>query len=337
MNAASLAMALLSGACMTLVAACGGGGPSSTPTIGSTTSPVVAEPTPTPDLPTVTPTLSPGQGVQTLCLGVQQSYPEIEEEFFLPIAETLQRILVGLGVQVVAEGTPCDATLTIALIGNPLGTAYGSRYFCYTGAEVDGQMTLTTPGSAPLTVPIDEREPMMSGVIYSCPSKTEAPFHIVWRKAVLDALANLSPPHEVFVQALSDEDYWVRFYAARALGEIGPEEGVVPALIQALGDEERAVRENAAWSLGKIGREAVDAVPALAQALGDEHQWVREAAACALRDIGPEAVEAVPALIQALEDEDLPVGHPAAEALEAITGQDFGEDADRWRQWWEEQ
>jgi len=64
----------------------------------------------------------------------------------------------------------------------------------------------------------------------------------------------------------------------------------------------------------------------------------RSAAAFALGGIGPEAKEAVPALIKALgEDQDADVRKYAAWALEAITGQDFGEDAARWQRWFEEQ
>lgn len=230
-----------------------------------------ADATPTPE---ATPTLSPVQAVETICLEVQQSYPDIEEEVSEPIAETVRDILAGLGLQVVSEGTPCDATLTFALTGEALSAFYGPvpPDRCYTGAEVNGQMTLTMPGRAPLTLPISERKRPTQGLITDCPTKVHAPFDWVWPRPVLDGLASLWPPPQVFVQALGDED----------------------------------------WD-------------------------VRRAAALALRDIGPDAKEAVPALIQALGDEGSGGRLPTALALEAITGQDFGEDAERWQQWWEEQ
>ena len=94
-------------------------GPTPTPT---------SSPTPTP-LPTVTPTPLPVQApgweegtVHTLCLKIEQSYPEIEREFSQPIADTAQRILARVGLQVVAQGSACDAALTIALISTEART-----------------------------------------------------------------------------------------------------------------------------------------------------------------------------------------------------------------------
>ena len=299
-----------------------------------------------------TPTLSPLQNVQTLCLEVQQSYPEIEEEVFKPIAETVRHILAGLGLQVVAEGTACDATLTFAVTGKALGETYtgAGRPLCYTGAEVNGQMTLTVPGRAPLTLPISERKPPRSGVISVCPDEADAPFDSVWPKAVLDGLASLWPPPQVILQALEheepsvrnaaalalkrgeiglegarevisaltqaleDEDSSVREVAVRAMRNIGPEEGVVSPLIQAMKDEDSSVREAAVRAMGQIGPEE-GVVPALIQALADEESSVRKAAALALADIGPEAKDAVPALTEALEDEDGGVRAAAETAL----------------------
>ena len=111
----------------------------------------------------------------------------------------------------------------------------------------------------------------------------------------------------------------------------------IPALIRALADQSPEVRQAVAEALGTIGLQISDVVPALAQALADQNIAVREAVAEALRIIGPQAMEAVPALIQALADQSPEVRQAVAEALKAITGQDFGLDAERWRQWWEGQ
>jgi hypothetical protein len=45
----------------------------------------------------------------------------------------------------------------------------------------------------------------------------------------------------------------------------------------------------------------------------------------------------VPALIRALGDPEKEVAAQAANSLHLITGQDFGQDAARWQQWWAEQ
>lgn len=273
---------------------------------------------------------------------MEQYYPEIEEEFSLPIAYYVEYILTGLGFQVVGEGASCDATLTITLTGKALGRSYavigktGSYEYCYTGAQVNGQMTLTLRGRAPLALPIIGRKDPDPFLTFSCPGKNGAPFRSVWQDALLDGLAQLWPP-QVFILALGDEDKYVRQVAAGALGAMGPEAvEAVPALIQALGDEDIFVRDGAAGALGAIGPEAKEAVPALIEALRNA-DVPRSSAAWALGAIGPEAWDAVPVLIEALGDEDIYVRMRAAEALKKITGKDFSEDADAWQEWWEEQ
>lgn len=433
----------------------------------STPTPTLPPPPTLPPTPTPTPfpVQAPGWGevtVHTLCLEVEQSYLEIEGKSPEPIAETVRRILARVGLQVVAEGAPCDATLTLTLTGWALGTEYMGGAYCYTGAEVSGEMLLTVPGHASLTLPVSAiRRPLGIIAVEDCHREAiDAPFEEVWSEALFGGLAQLWGPqvpiqalgdenedvragatralgkigseaipalvqalgnedknvHEAaakalgaigpeavpaliqamgdedevvrraaaeavgwigqeaveaippLIQALEDEDSSVRWAAAVALGNIGPEEGVVPALIQALEDENSDVRKVAAGALERIGPEAVDAVPALIQALEDESVQVRKAAVGALGGIGPEegvvlaltqaledehadvrwaaikALErigpeegAVPALIQALGDEERQVRKAAAGALETITGQDFGEDADRWQEWWEKQ
>jgi HEAT repeat protein len=73
------------------------------------------------------------------------------------------------------------------------------------------------------------------------------------------------------------------------------------------------------------------------QALGHRSEYARAAAADALGEFGSQAWDAVPALIEALGDEHGGTRSSGARALRDITGQDFGEDADRWRDWWEQQ
>jgi len=97
------------------------------------------------------------------------------------------------------------------------------------------------------------------------------------------------------------------------------------------------VRSGAANALGWIEPDASEAVPALIQALGDESQYVRSAAADALGEFGSQARDAVPALIEALGDEYSGLRSSAARALRDVSGQDLGEDRDRWQQWWEQQ
>jgi HEAT repeat protein len=167
------------------------------------------------------------------------------------------------------------------------------------------------------------------------------------RITAAETLCGLEPEISVpaLLQALRDtEDASVRSEIVGVLGRIGPEDGVAPALIETLlHDKDREVRGHAAVVLGKgIGPEE-GVVPALIQAMVDDpsSHW---AVAEGLTGIGPPAEEAVPALIDALDecasDNDLACDverSAIVRALQAITGQDFAEDASAWREWWEEQ
>ncbi len=67
----------------------------------------------------------------------------------------------------------------------------------------------------------------------------------------------------------------------------GEAEQVVPALIEALQDENVYVRRDAARALGSFGEQAKPAVPALQTAQRDREASVRSAAAVALERIDP--------------------------------------------------
>jgi HEAT repeat protein len=285
----------------------------------TTTPPPTATPLPTPTpTPTPLPLQAPdseGVTLHTVCLEVEQSYPEIENKTPERIADAAQRVLSGLGLLVVAPGTPCDATLTVALTGKALGAEYsGGEKYCYSGARMGGQMALALPERAPLTLPIEGELPSPFAISFCPEEPAHAPFAKAWSQALLGGLAELWGP-QVFIQALTDESVRMGEAAAHALAEIGPQAvDAVPALLQALMNEEEdsGRRQAASDALGAIGSEAV---PALVQALADEDERVRNAAARALKDVGPQAVDAVPALIQALGDPDDDVSMAAASAL----------------------
>jgi len=72
---------------------------------------------------------------------------------------------------------------------------------------------------------------------------------------------------------------------------------------------------------------------------GLESGYVRKTAVAVVEGMGPQAMEAVPALIDILEDVLSMMWIPGSQierTLEAITGQDFGDQPDLWRQWWAE-
>ena len=133
------------------------------------------------------------------------------------------------------------------------------------------------------------------------------------------------------INALSfPDDHNVRFEAASALGEVGDSRCIEP-LIEALDDSER-VKEVAIRSLGKIGDQ--QAIPPLVEALQDQNWEIRSMAARSLGTIGDES--AVEPLINALEKESESVSWYIVQALSNITGEDFIQDADEWKAWFEQ-
>ncbi len=122
---------------------------------------------------------------------------------------------------------------------------------------------------------------------------------------------------------------------ALSLGLIGPGAAdAIPSLTQALDHDDWEVCETAALGLSLIGPEAVTS---LVQALESSNWQTRKAAVQALGWVGPEAMEAVPTLTQLFGDENQEVRATVPETLMFITGQNFGEDAAAWQQWWEAQ
>jgi len=95
------------------------------------------------------------------------------------------------------------------------------------------------------------------------------------------------------IEALKDEDWWVRTCAAGALGEIKDARAVEP-LIDALKDKDSEVQNQAAWVLERIGKPAVEPLIRMLKA-GDP--YIRMRAAEALGNIGD--TKAVEPLLEA--------------------------------------
>ena len=155
------------------------------------------------------------------------------------------------------------------------------------------------------------------------------------REAAADGLGKLraSVALEPLIAAVSDRD--IRVSAILALGEIGDRRatGRLIEVLRGKGLSDLS-RRLAAEALGKIGDTA--AVEALVSSLRDDPEpSVRKMAAFALGEI--KDVGATEALIAALEEEThRSVRRDAAQALKSITGKGFGQNAARWRDWWEE-
>ncbi|UCE36020.1 MAG: HEAT repeat domain-containing protein [Thermoplasmata archaeon] len=116
---------------------------------------------------------------------------------------------------------------------------------------------------------------------------------------------------ELLIQALRDEDKYVRTAAMGSLGIIG--DAAIGPLIQAARDSDWHVRFGAAMALG-ISRDQ-RAIDPLISALRDEDSRVRSAAESALEQMGKPAIEP---LTQVLNDENKQVSKTAKKVLKRI-------------------
>ncbi len=282
-----------------------------------------------------------GISVRTIYLDRHISFPQLGQPESLPesIADTsaVSLILSRLGFEVVGEEALGDATLTLTMTGEALsanyqGTGGGNAY---TGGRVDGEMSLSAEGQKTLTLPLDNDVPV-SQVIDRADTHQLEDFRFtpIWVTPLLDDLALLLGP-QTYVWALDLDRV-----ALERLMVVGPVDEVVAALAYASQSDSPQLRSAVAKLLSpfKWGEDVEAAVPLLIGFLDDEdHQTVFESLA-ALDAFGPRAVSAVPALIAVFDD------HPdsknlkriAIDTLRKITGQDFGDDATEWNDWWRE-
>jgi HEAT repeat protein len=135
-----------------------------------------------------------------------------------------------------------------------------------------------------------------------------------------------TPAVDPLIHALSHPRPKVRGNAALTLGKIH-DSRAIPPLINALKDRDPEVRMWAAAALAEIPSR--QAVKPLISALRDTEGNVRAYAAFALGQIGDH--RAVEPLIEALRQ-----GNTAASpALYEITGERFGDNAEKWQEWWD--
>ena len=134
------------------------------------------------------------------------------------------------------------------------------------------------------------------------------------------------------ILALGDSSATVRASVSEALGKLD-DPRVVKPLMQVLADDDPTVRQKGATALGKL--RARPAVKLLLERLADNDKDVRRSAAYALGQIGDR--RSIEPLIGLLSDKKPEVRKVAAKALAQITGQDFGQNAEKWRKWWNTQ
>jgi hypothetical protein len=126
-----------------------------------------------------------------------------------------------------------------------------------------------------------------------------------------------------------DEDSVLRMFALETLGDIR-DARAEESFIHALQDKDRYLRSSAARILAE--HPDPQTYDTLIVTLKDPYEYVRSSAARALGNLGD--VRAIPSLIELLQDPFLIVREDAEAALEKITGEHFGKDYNKWKEWW---
>jgi len=106
-------------------------------------------------------------------------------------------------------------------------------------------------------------------------------------KNVVDLEKFGQPATEFLVQALADDDRWVRYLAAFALANIGATNSV-DSIISLLRDPDQDVRFAAAAALGKLGDPK--AIKSLQEVIKRDNGYVKIAAEESLEKLSPQVV-----------------------------------------------
>jgi len=137
---------------------------------------------------------------------------------------------------------------------------------------------------------------------------------------------------ELYTDGLNDDDASVRGAAVRAIGHHGDPEHA-PLIIEALQDEDDFVRLEAARGMQRI--HSIDAVDSLLKLIDENNESnmdIRAACANALGQYREKRV--VLGLMGALGDSRLGVNNRVQHALMILTGQNFGIDRNAWFDWY---
>jgi hypothetical protein len=240
--------------------------------------------------------------IERLCLDIEQSFPEINTSFSLPVEQALRRVFSRMGIKVLPVSGDCDGTLKISLEGNALAEDYmcilgDACGHCFSGSQIQGDLILeyTEQTSYHDSIYGNLNPP---GSISECPkTQSGAPYDYSWTRAVLRGL--------------------VRIWGA-------------PVLVSAVEDKDPEVQKAAVDLLESQG---ISSIPILISALKAQKTEVRTRAANALGSFGPQAQSAVPALIDMVGSDDRQSRMAAAGALHLITGEDLGQYQASWQAW----
>jgi hypothetical protein len=258
-----------------------------------------------------------GKTIQSVCLEVKQG---IDPRDGVPIPAGLRDEVAQLlrvnGMRATDNSAECDARLEITLFQEAIAGNYSGEY-CYTGSHAQGKMVLTTSDGTSDEADIEGGfSPPF--VVTSCPKdRTNAPLKLAVSKALFEGFSQIWG-YEFLANVIRRADVPPihRNMAADYCDDQSMHDRVlvVPCLIATA--QEMVSRQGTALNdLAFLEHDALTAVPALIEMLETP-------------------LKPTPT-VSAFYPHPGDVKEQAAEALKAITGQDFGTDAAQWQAWWD--
>ncbi|HZV07805.1 MAG TPA: HEAT repeat domain-containing protein [Gemmataceae bacterium] len=151
--------------------------------------------------------------------------------------------------------------------------------------------------------------------------------------ALLLVQSKLEGAEKAVRQGLGGIENVEAFLALAAAVRLRQDRRFLEELLAALASGRPSIREAAAQTLAVLADAAVVKRLHLLAADGDADPAVRQAALWTLGRCGSK--EAARLLLLHLKDGNELLRRAAAAALRDLSGQDFGQDANRWREWWE--
>jgi len=263
------------------------------------------------------------RSIKTVRLIIEQSYTESGKDMFLPVSlpfkSLTERLLrYSAGLKIVKDDTKnYDATLKIQVKGEARGNAYIGRdikngTFRYVNAFLKGTICFKASDNIIFQKSFEGLKENIAIAANSTRFFTpaEAPFSdACWEffvPAILEMIGDVYGPNSlILILKSKDEEFFMNDmgdYVVNVLTKIG-----APAL--------------KSLTTLLIGREEY-------YSLNIESKAIK-----ALTKIGTPAVKS---LINVLKESHEPnINMDVASALNEITGQDFGQDATKWQEWWE--
>ncbi len=154
--------------------------------------------------------------IETMCLEINQSYPEewfgffketltrlglnlTPRQFEFPYREILGEVLQQIDIQVVSDADQCQAVLELNVIGLGLSSSYGNivtkrgNSVCYAGSNVSGTLGLSSENHEITSVSIRGSVSTPATITSSnCPDQPyDAPFEESSAEALTDGLVQL--------------------------------------------------------------------------------------------------------------------------------------------------